>query len=558
MASLIWKLGADTTEFSSKVGGAQGVVDKFKSALGAIGLTLGTTAVLGWFKSIIEWGSKLTDVADKIGVTTEFLQKFRFAAEQVGLNVNTADMALQRFTRRLGEAQQGTGEALGVFEQYNIQLRNTDGTARSAEEVLGEMADTIAGAESSMEQLRIAFKLFDSEGAGMVALMKLGKEGMEEMFQAAEDLGLILEDETARKLDAMADGMAALSIKSKVLGADLIEYAASFGSMIQSISNAWQSAAEGITDTLFGGETPEWLKTIQDVATFSPIGWMAEQFNKGAEAGEKLEVATEAVAAASAEVADDQKEAAAAAKEHEKAQKLIEGALKKQADFAFDQLSTSEKIEIVRGRLIEVWADLNSAGLTELEYAELSAKYVDDKIALTKLEVAAAEEVNAEREAEIEKQEKLKDLLEEKADLEGQILDLQAAQTAEIFKRFGIDLENLDPSSGLYEGSLGTISQNRDAAEGSATYWFQLATKRAVELSEMTSSGDFTSGQLSDAQQAYADAQNNYIKYAQTSDQLQSELYSKTGLEQPENPLKTALKETEDKLDDINDEIKKL
>ena len=46
---------------------------------------------------------KLVKTSEKLGVGTEFLQKFRFAAEQVGIRSETADMALQRFSRRVNK-----------------------------------------------------------------------------------------------------------------------------------------------------------------------------------------------------------------------------------------------------------------------------------------------------------------------------------------------------------------------------------------------------------------------------------------------------------------------
>ena len=39
------------------------------------------------------------------------LQELRFAAKASGIEQQTLDMALQRFTRRAAEAAQGTGEA---------------------------------------------------------------------------------------------------------------------------------------------------------------------------------------------------------------------------------------------------------------------------------------------------------------------------------------------------------------------------------------------------------------------------------------------------------------
>ena len=70
---------------AATVGGLGALIDRSISAADAIGKT-----------------------ADKIGVGVEALQELRFAAKASGVEQQTLDMALQRFTRRAAEAAQGT------------------------------------------------------------------------------------------------------------------------------------------------------------------------------------------------------------------------------------------------------------------------------------------------------------------------------------------------------------------------------------------------------------------------------------------------------------------
>jgi hypothetical protein len=56
--------------------------------------------------------ARRTQTADTIGVGVEALQELRFAAKASGVEQQTLDMALQRFTRRAAEAappSTGTG-----------------------------------------------------------------------------------------------------------------------------------------------------------------------------------------------------------------------------------------------------------------------------------------------------------------------------------------------------------------------------------------------------------------------------------------------------------------
>lgn len=148
---------------------------------------------------------KLVKTSEKLGVGTEFLQKFRFAAEQVGIRSETADMALQRFSRRVAEARKGTGEAKDTLNALGIALFDSAGQARDIEDVMLDVSDAMANTEDASELVRQSFKFFDSEGVALVALMKNGSEAMQEFFTDAENLGAVLSTDAAKGVANFAD-----------------------------------------------------------------------------------------------------------------------------------------------------------------------------------------------------------------------------------------------------------------------------------------------------------------------------------------------------------------
>src|ERR671919_158141 len=79
---------------AATVGGLGALIDRSISAADAIGKT-----------------------ADKIGVGVEALQELRFAAKASGVEQQTLDMALQRFTRRAAEAADVAGKAGIAWER---------------------------------------------------------------------------------------------------------------------------------------------------------------------------------------------------------------------------------------------------------------------------------------------------------------------------------------------------------------------------------------------------------------------------------------------------------
>lgn len=167
-------------------------------------------------------GDAIAKTARKLGLGVEELQKWRFAADRSGIASNTFDMALQRFTRRAREAADGTGEARGALQFLGIELKDGEGNLRSRTELLDDIGEAMKNIEDPSLRMRVAFKLFDSEGVSMVNMLTQGKEGMQQLRKEAEELGLITEENAARSeayVDQLTNFMQVIkSLKDSVIG----------------------------------------------------------------------------------------------------------------------------------------------------------------------------------------------------------------------------------------------------------------------------------------------------------------------------------------------------
>ncbi len=145
--------------------------------------------------------------ADKLGVGTAALQELRYAAQLAGIEQTTLDMALQRFTRRAAEAAKGTGEARDALKQMGIALKDQHGNMRRSEDLLNDVAEAFKNTKDPAERLRLAFKLFDSEGVAMVNMLVNGGAALEAVRQRARDLGIVLDEDLIRNAERAKDEM---------------------------------------------------------------------------------------------------------------------------------------------------------------------------------------------------------------------------------------------------------------------------------------------------------------------------------------------------------------
>ncbi len=214
MADIKSRLLLDNSNFNKNAKESNRLSKSLKAGLGAVGsaakiaavgLTAASASLAFFVTRSVQAIDRLGKVSKTTGFAAETLQKFQFAAEQSGVTADNAALALRRFSRRLGEAQRSTGELFPALKKLGIETRNSNGQFKSAEEILFEFADGITTARNESEQLSLAFKAFDSEGAELVETLKDGSAGLREFFKEAEDLGFILTASSIRGVEDFAD-----------------------------------------------------------------------------------------------------------------------------------------------------------------------------------------------------------------------------------------------------------------------------------------------------------------------------------------------------------------
>jgi len=216
-------LGAKTSKFSKGMSNAQRGLERFRagvrSTIGRMAALAGAYVSLRAVLGSLDLADNLAKTASKLGTTVEGLQKLQQAGELTGVATNTMNMALQRMTRRVAEAAKGTGEAQGAIKELGLDAKRL--SALSMEDRVGAIADAMNQVSDPAERLRLAFKLFDSEGVALVNTLKLGSDGLRQIGRDMERTGLIT-TEQARAAEKAKDAMAEMTRRAKVLGVTIV------------------------------------------------------------------------------------------------------------------------------------------------------------------------------------------------------------------------------------------------------------------------------------------------------------------------------------------------
>ena len=254
VAKLTAVLQADSSNFEKGVNRAKvsmkGLNDAAKTMAKATGAAI--LAVSAAFSALGTSQAKVIDqtakTADKLGITTEALAGLRLAAEESGVATNTLDMALQRMVRRVAEAAAGTGEAKDALKQLGLDARVL--AQQSPDKTFQDIAGAMQDVDNQGEKVRLAFKLFDSEGVALVNTLKLGKEELKQYALEADNLGLAFSRVDAAAVEEANDAMGRVGAVIDGIGNQV---ATEFSPLITLIANDFVNAAtegEGFGDSI--------------------------------------------------------------------------------------------------------------------------------------------------------------------------------------------------------------------------------------------------------------------------------------------------------------------
>ncbi len=172
---------------------------KAAAAFAVVG-TAATAALTTLTKRSFDSIDSLAKVADKLGTTTEAMAGLRHAAEQTGVSTQTMEMAAQRLSRRVAEAAIGTGEAQQAIRQLGLSAGEL--AKLPVDQQLQQIAGAMEDVTTAGERVRLAMKLFDSEGVALVNTLALGADGLKAMQEEADQLGLSVSRLEAAKIEA--------------------------------------------------------------------------------------------------------------------------------------------------------------------------------------------------------------------------------------------------------------------------------------------------------------------------------------------------------------------
>ena len=229
-----------------------------KAAAGAI-VALGGLAL-----STINAADDLATLSQQTGISTDELQKMQYASDFVDVSLESITGALKKMKSKMDPANE-------TFKKLGVSVTNTDGSLRGATEVFYDSLEALSQIDNEVERDQVAMELFGKSADELAGIIDDGGEGLKQYGQEAEDLGLILSEDTIDSMLTLSDTLARLkntfSGAFAQLGATLAE---TFAPALEKVAEYAQQLAEKIAQL-----TPEQAQLIVTilgvVAAIAPL-----------------------------------------------------------------------------------------------------------------------------------------------------------------------------------------------------------------------------------------------------------------------------------------------
>lgn len=164
------------------------------------------------------WADDLNTLSKQTGISTEDLQKYQYAADRIDVSLDTLTGSMSKLTKNMSSARDGSGAAAEAFEMLGVNVVDSSGQLRDNEDVFKETIKALGNIENETERDAAAMAIFGKSAQELNPLILGGADALEELGAQAEAAGLILEQGSLDKLNALKDATDGLKATAEAAG----------------------------------------------------------------------------------------------------------------------------------------------------------------------------------------------------------------------------------------------------------------------------------------------------------------------------------------------------
>ena len=153
----------------------------------------------------------LNTLAKQTGISTAELQKMQYASDLVDVSVDTITGAMTKMKKNMASTSADTQAA---FQRIGVSVTDANGQLRSSTDVFYEVLQGLSKISNETERDVVAMQLFGKSADELAGIVDDGGAALKSLGEEAEQLGLILDQETLDSLNNVNDQVDKLKAKA--------------------------------------------------------------------------------------------------------------------------------------------------------------------------------------------------------------------------------------------------------------------------------------------------------------------------------------------------------
>ncbi len=229
IGQLVIDLQAQTSKFHSdmnktsrmwnnKLDSMQRTAKNFGTAIKAYFSFQALKGLSNFVQDNIAWASSMAKVADTVGLSLDKFQGLSMIVKELSIEQSTFERAIQRMTRRIGEAAEGTGTAKDAYSKLGIQITDSAGKVRDTFSIFLDVARHYKKLKTEADELNVSNQLFGRGFEEINLLLRQGAPAIETQIKKFARMGLIIKDPLIRQAELADDSLTEMKDSVSALG----------------------------------------------------------------------------------------------------------------------------------------------------------------------------------------------------------------------------------------------------------------------------------------------------------------------------------------------------
>lgn len=225
----------------------------------------------------VDLADQMDDLGEKYGIAAGSLSEYRFAAEVAGTPTEALATGLQKLSKAASEGSDG-------LKLIGVSAKTADGSLKSADQLLLDVADKFATYEDGAAKAALAQDIFGKSGADLIPLLNRGSAGIKELRGEATALGAAFGDDVAKQAGEFNDQLAKLRLSTEGIKISVASYA------LPALNTLLSKLIEGIkVFGSFGAAVDRvFLKTNPFASAGQTLSEVTQEFDRNTKRIEKI------------------------------------------------------------------------------------------------------------------------------------------------------------------------------------------------------------------------------------------------------------------------------